>query len=147
MLIEAKVATVNNNPRDPSIHLIPTLGPKVGKCYLHWAIFGSLLASISFSVKFSIIRVVHGIPRVRIQKTTMAYDSKIKLSLIIARVSVRVRVGVIIITIVIVILMRIIAIVLISILDDSEQNTHALNKIDFPCQNTIVLSLDTKEAS
>ena len=31
MLTEAKVATVNNNPRDPSIHLIPTLGPKVGK--------------------------------------------------------------------------------------------------------------------
>ena len=85
--------------------------------------------------------------QVRIQKTTMAYDSKMKLSLIIAViVSVRVRVGVIM-TIVIVILMRIIAIVLISILDDSEQNTHALNKIDFPCQNTIVLSLDTKGAS
>ena len=27
------------NPRDPSIQIIPTLGPKVCKYYLHWAIW------------------------------------------------------------------------------------------------------------
>ena len=28
-----------HNPRDPSIQIIPTLGPKVCKYYLHWAIW------------------------------------------------------------------------------------------------------------
>ena len=27
------------NPRDPSIQIIPTLGPKVCKYYLHWAVW------------------------------------------------------------------------------------------------------------
>ena len=28
---------INLNPRDPSIQIIPTLGPEVCKYYLHWA--------------------------------------------------------------------------------------------------------------
>ena len=30
--------------RAPGIQIIPTSGPKVCRCYLHWAIFGSPLA-------------------------------------------------------------------------------------------------------
>ena len=33
------VISIHTNPRDPSLQIIPTLGPKVCKCYLHWAIW------------------------------------------------------------------------------------------------------------
>ena len=33
-------------PRDPGIQIIPTLGPKVCKYYLHWAIWSKVLGII-----------------------------------------------------------------------------------------------------
>ena len=34
-----QIGLTNEFPRDPSIQLTPTLGPKVCKSYLHWAIW------------------------------------------------------------------------------------------------------------
>ena len=33
------VVNIHTNPRVPSLQIIPTLGPKVCKCYLRWAIW------------------------------------------------------------------------------------------------------------
>ena len=37
------------SPRDPSIQIVPTLGPKVSKYYLHWAIWISWVEDSSRS--------------------------------------------------------------------------------------------------
>ena len=47
MLQARKAIQMNCSPRDPSIEILPTLGPKVCKYDLHWAIW---IPSLSFLI-------------------------------------------------------------------------------------------------